>query len=97
LSVRPETGLGAADQGERVILTRPSRETTTVRAEEPALNWKLAFDKPVVMPRGEKVRSRAGVASVTPSAAGPGAVQCGRSAPTSAMRRDCADTERIAG
>lgn len=80
-----------------MIRTRPSRDTTTVRAAEPTVKWKLAFDKPVVMPSGEKVRSRAGEARVTPSAEGPGAVQCGRSAPTKVMRMVGAAMERIAG
>lgn len=60
-----------------MILARPRRDTTTVREAEPRLKWKLALDKPVVMPRGEKVRSRDGAARATPSSEGPGADQCG--------------------
>jgi hypothetical protein len=83
--------------GPRKILTRPRRDTTTVREAEPRVKWKLALDKPVVMPRGEKVRSRGGPARVTPSWEGPGEDQCGSPAPTRVMRSVWAATERIAG
>jgi hypothetical protein len=68
-----------------------------VREAEPRVKRKLALDKPVVMPRGEKVRSRGGPARLTPSAEGPGEDQCGCSAPIKVMRRVGAATERIAG
>jgi hypothetical protein len=83
--------------GDLRILTRPRRDTTTVREAEPRLKWKLALDKPVVMPRGEKIRSRGGPARVTPSPEGPGDDQCGCPAPTRVMRRTGAVTERTAG
>jgi hypothetical protein len=52
---------------------RPSRETTTVRVAEPRVRVKVALLSPVVIPRGENVRSRGVPVMDTPCSTGPGA------------------------
>jgi len=67
------------------IRSLPSRETTTVRWLSPRVSRRVAFDKPRVRPSGEKVNWRAGPASVTCKADGPGSDQNGMASPLTRM------------
>jgi hypothetical protein len=74
---------------------RPSRETRIVRVIDPRLSWRVALERPRVIPSGAKIKRRVGPTSVTRFVTGPDALHSAAPPLRGAMLSVAESTESV--